>query len=159
MPSLAALSISIFCPCGQVLTGQEATVKGAPTNAAAVPFLLNDRLGHPTRVPTNEVPSSLHPPVRLGLEQQIPVTPKGTPQSDDVRDRILESKTGRQWLPSTPPVMMPYLANLDEYGNTAIQPGALFPLEPVVPVQEAKYALSEVGLRYSFYQRVFRKFL
>jgi len=34
----------------------------APTNAACVPFLLNDRLGHTTRVPTSEVPSSLHPP-------------------------------------------------------------------------------------------------
>jgi len=124
----------------------------APTNAAPVPFLLNDRFGKATRVPTNEVPSSLHPPASIGLGEQIPVTPKGTPQSDDVRDRILESKTGRQWLPSTPPVLMPYLANLDEYGNTAIQPGALFDFEPVVPAQTAKYALSELGLRYSFYQ-------
>lgn len=124
----------------------------APTNAAPVPFLLNDRLGHAIRVPTNEVPSSLHPPASLGLGQQIPVTPKGTPQSDEVRQRILESKTGRQWLPSTPPVLMPYLANLDEYGNTDIQPGALLAFEPVVPAQAAKYALSGVGLRYSVYQ-------
>ena len=152
IPSLAALSLSIACPFCQVLTGQEVPVKVAPTNAAAVPFLLNDRFGHSTRVPTNEVPSSLRPPARIGLGQQIPVTPKGTPQSEDVRERILESKSGREWLPSTPPVMMPYLANLDEYGNTAIQPGALFAFEPVVPVQEAKYALSELGLRYSFYQ-------
>ena len=69
-----------------------------------------------------------------------------------MRQRILESKTGRQWLPSTPPVLMPYLANLDEYGNTTIQPGALFDFEPLVPVQAAKYALSDVGLRYSLYQ-------
>lgn len=48
--------------------------------------------------------------------------------------------------------MMPYLANLDDYGNTAIQPGALFDFEPVVPAQAAKYALSDVGLRYSFNQ-------
>ena len=124
----------------------------APTNAASVPFLVNDRLGHATRVPTNEVPSSLHPPARIGLGQQIPVPPKGTPQSDDVRDRILGSKTGRQWLPPTPPVLMPFLANLDEYGNTAIQPGSLLDFEPVFPAQSAKYALSDVGLRYSFYQ-------
>jgi hypothetical protein len=152
VPSLAALSVSIFCPCGQVFAGQEVTVKVEPTNAAAAPFLLNDRLGHASRVPTNEVPSSLHPPASIGLGQQIPVTPKGTPQSDEVRQRILESKTGRQWLPSTPPVLMPYLANLDEYGNTTIQPGAVFDFEPVVPAQAAKYALSDVGLRYSFYQ-------
>jgi len=124
----------------------------APTNAAPQHFLLNDRFGNTTRVPTNEVPSALHPPASIGLGQQIPVTPKGTPQSDEVRQRIVESKTGRQWLPSTPPVLMPYLANLDEYGNTTIQPGALFDFEPVVPAQAVKYALSDVGLRYGFYQ-------
>lgn len=124
----------------------------APTNVVSVPFLLNDRLGHATRVPTNEVPSSLHPPASIGLGQQIPVPSKGAPQSDDVRARILESKNDRQWFPPTPPVLMPYLANLDEYGNTAIQPGALLDFEPVVPAQSAKYALSDIGLRYSFYQ-------
>lgn len=139
-----------FIACLSVVPASPAAE--APTNAAPVPFLLNDRLGHATRVPTNEVPSSLHPPASIGLEQQIPVPLKGTPQADDVRDRILESKTGRQWLPPTPPVLMPYLANLDEYGNTAIQPGALFDFEPVFPAQAAKYALSDVGLRYSFYQ-------
>jgi len=123
-----------------------------PTNTASVPFLLNDRLGNAIRVPTNEVPSSLHPPIGIGLEQQIPVAPKGTPQSDEVRERIVGSKTGRQWLPSTPPVMMPYLANLDEYGNTAIQQGAVFDFEPLFPVQAGKYALSDLGLRYNLYQ-------
>ena len=124
----------------------------APTNAPSVYFLLNDRFGNATRVPTNELNSSLYPPASIGLGQQIPDTPKGTPQSDEVRDRILESKIGRQWLPTTPPVLMPYLANLDEYGNTAIQPGSVFVFEPVVPAAAVKYALSDVGLRYSLYQ-------
>jgi len=35
----------------------------------------------------------------------------------------------------------------------AIQPGPVFPIEPLSQVAQAgKYALSDVGLRYSFYQ-------
>lgn len=126
---------------------------GPQTNQASEHFLLNDRLGNITQVPTNEVHSSLHPPASTGLGQQIPVPAKGTTQSDNVRKRLIESKTGREWFPPTPPVIMPYLANVDEYGNTAIQPGPVFPIEPLSQVPQAgKYALSELGLRYSFYQ-------
>ena len=52
--------------------------------------------------------------------------PKGSPQSEETHQRILESKTGREWFSPTPPALKPYLANLDEYGNTAIQPGPVF---------------------------------
>jgi hypothetical protein len=73
--------------------------------------------------------------------------------SDEIRQRIQESKTGRHWFSTTPPDMMPYLANLDEYGNTAIQPGAVFTIEPTSQAaQSAKYWASEAGLRYSLYQ-------
>ena len=73
--------------------------------------------------------------------------------SDEVRQRVRESKTDRQWFPATPPVMMPYLANLDEYGNTAIQPGPVFAIEPFsAAAQSVKYGASELGLRYSLYQ-------
>jgi hypothetical protein len=121
------------------------------TNQVSEQFLLKDRLGNITQVPTNEVPSSLHPPTSTGLGQQIPVPAKGTTQSENVRKRLIESKTGREWFPPTPPVIMPYLANVDEYGNTAIQPGPVFPTEPLTQVAQAgKYALSELGLRYSF---------
>jgi porin len=123
------------------------------TNAAPNHLLLINRLGKSVQVSTNEVHSSLHPPASTGLRQQIPVAPKGAPMSDEVRQRILESKTGQQWFPTTPPVMMPYLANLDEYGNTAIQPGPLFAIEPFsAAAQAAKYWLSDLGLRYSLYQ-------
>jgi len=72
---------------------------------------------------------------------------------DSVRQRIAESKVGRQWFPTTPPVLMPYLAGLDEFGNTAIQPGAVFPIEPhSLFAQQAKYALSDIGLRYQLWQ-------
>lgn len=48
---------------------------------------------------------------------------------------------------------MPYLAAQDEYGNTAVRPGALFAFAPFEPwVQAAKYELSSYGLRYSLEQ-------
>jgi len=123
------------------------------TNQVSEHFLLNDRLGNITRVPTNEVHSSLHPPTSTGIGQQIPVPAKGTTQSDSVRERLIESKTGRERFPPTPPVIMPYVTNVDEYGNTAIQPWPVFPIEPLSQVAQAgKYALSDLGLRYSFYQ-------
>ncbi len=116
-------------------------------------LFLNNRLGRSVLVSTNEVHSTLQPPTTAGLKNQIPMSPKGTLQSKEVRQRIVDSKTGREWFPPTPPVMMPYLANLNDYGNTAIQPGPVFSVEPVSQaVQKGKYALSEIGLRYSFYQ-------
>ena len=125
----------------------------AQTNTNSAHLLLNDSLGRTIRVSTNEVDASLHPPSSSGTAKQIPTAPKGTPQSDEVRQRILEGKTGRQWLSPTPPAMMPYLANLDEYGNTALQQGAVWQSDPLSTLaQSGKYALSEVGLRYSFYQ-------
>jgi hypothetical protein len=44
---------------------------------------------------------------------------------------------------------------VDQFGNTALKPGALFPWVPndVLP-QRVKYWASEVGLRYSLQQTV-----
>ena len=123
------------------------------TNTNSVRLLLHDRLGHTVHASTNEVNPVLLPPPSTGLSNQIPTAPKGTPQSEEVHRRIVESKTGREWLPQTPPVLMPYLANLDEYGNTVIQPGAVFPVDPLSKLPQAgKYAASEAGLRYTLYQ-------
>jgi len=123
------------------------------TNVGPTNLLLLDRFGKAIPMSTNAVPSELQPPSGLGLGQQIPAPTKGSPMSDEVRERIIQSKTGRQWFPPTPPVLMPYLANLDEYGNTAIQPGPVFAVEPVSQLaQSAKYAASELGLRYTLYQ-------
>jgi hypothetical protein len=48
---------------------------------------------------------------------------------------------------------MSYLAAHDEFGNTAISPGPLISSTPIdVVVQQGKYRLSEVGLRYSLDQ-------
>ena len=72
--------------------------------------------------------------------------------------RIAESKKHQadwQWFPATPPTLMPYLANMDEFGNTAIQPGAVFSDDPLSRYpQSAKYRLSSQGLRYSFDQSI-----
>jgi porin len=123
----------------------------AQTNENGSHFLLIDSLGRTHQVVTNAVHPSLHPPA--GLATQIPTAPKGTPQSEEIRQRILESKTGREWFPPAPPNLPPYLANLDEYGNTAIQQGAVWQSDPLSGwVQSGKYALSDIGLRYSLYQ-------
>jgi porin len=131
-----------------------ASVAAEPqTNAGPDHLLLINRFGKSIRAATNEVPSSLQPPASVGLGQQIPSSAKGAPMSEESRQRIIQSKTGREWFPTTPPVLMPYLGSLDDFGNTAIQEGALIPIEPhSMLVQDAKYALSELGLRYSFDQ-------
>jgi hypothetical protein len=128
------------------------------TNFVPDHLLLMDRLGRAVQVSTNEVTQSLHPPASVGLGQQIPAQPKGEAAPEEVARRIGWSKLDQpdwKWFPATPPVLMPYLANLDEYGNTAIQSGAVFPDDPLSPYpQSAKYWLSSQGLRYDFYQSV-----
>ena len=60
-----------------------------------------------------------------------------------------------QLLPAVPPRLPSYLFGIDEYGNTAIRPGALITYDPfdVLP-QQAKYWASEYGLRYSLDQTI-----
>ena len=121
------------------------------STATSTNMLLIDRFGKPVLLPTNQVPASLHPP--RGVGQQIPSTPRGSPVPESVETRIIESKTGREWFSTTPPTLMPYLGGLDDFGNTAVQPGAAIPIEPQSLVaQKAKYAASELGLRYGWWQ-------
>src|ERR1043166_3961295 len=142
------LSVVISLECAGAVFAADAQTGATSTN-----LLLIDRFGKPIIASTNEVPASLHPPASVGLGQQVPSTPKGTPVADPVRERIADSKTGRHWFPTTPPVLMPYLGSLDEFGNTAIQPGAVLPIDPhSLFAQQAKYALSEIGLRYQLWQ-------
>lgn len=128
----------------------------SPTNSTTDHLLLTDKFGGTVRTSTNDVHPALHPPASVGLRQQIPMAPKGAPQSEAVRQRILESKLGQetlQWFPVTPPVLAPYLGNLDEFGNTAIQPGSVFATDPISQgVQAGKYWLGQQGVRYTFYQ-------
>ena len=118
--------------------------------------MLTDNLGRVVKVPTNEVPKELRPPADIGVEGQIPTPTKGASIPSEVEERAQKTreKTGAfELFPSTPPRLMPYLASNDEFGNTAIRPGALIlntPLDTIV--QGAKYRLSEIGLRYSLQQ-------
>lgn len=126
--------------------------------AASEPLVLNDSLGRTISVAPHEVDSSLHPPGTLKMERQLPTATKGVPQAEAVRQRIATSKSGQEsllWFPATPPMLAPYLGTLDEFGNTAVQPGGLFLTSPLSRwAQAGKYWLSDIGLRESFYQSV-----
>ncbi len=147
---LTLLVAALPAPC--------AVAAGASTNAAPGHLLLMDRLGRVVPTSTNAVAHALHPPTAAGLARQLPAGQKGEAMPAAVAQRIAETKVGqpdREWFPATPPTLMPYLANLDEYGNTAIQPGAVIPDDPLSRYpQAAKYWLSDQGLRYNFYQSV-----
>ena len=133
-----------------------AAANALPTDAVPSQFLLRDSLGKVGQVSTNSVHRSLHPPATVRVERQFPAPTKGAPQSEDVRQRIVASKSSQeklQWFPATPPVLAPYLGNLDEFGNTAIQPGGVFSKDPLSRMAQAsKYWLSGLGLRESFSQ-------
>jgi len=135
-----------------------ASVPATPTNARPAHFLLYDSLGKVVRVATNEVQRSMYPPNAIDVERQLPSSAKGSSQAEEVRQRISASKAGTEtltWFPATPPVLAPYLSGLDEFGNTAAQPGGFFATGPFSQVAQAgKFWLSGVGLRESFYQSV-----
>jgi len=116
-------------------------------------ILLLDNLGRVVEEPTNALPASLYPPARVGLQKQIPNPTQGSSQPDKIRQRMSQGATNFQFFPSVPPRLMPYLASQDEYGNTAIRPGALFFFTPLEgPVKNGKYRLSDGGFRYSLSQ-------
>ncbi len=126
------------------------------TNSPPGNMLLLDGMGRVVSVPTNEVPPALRPAAGIGLGRQTPNPVTGASMPQEIHQREREGAVGFQFFPATPPPLMPYLASQDDYGNTAIRPGALFssfaPLEG--PVQGTKYWLSDYGFRYSLQQSV-----
>jgi chloride channel protein, CIC family len=137
-----------------LLLAVAASATGA-TNTAPSHLLITDSTGQVVKVPTNEVPAALAP---QNLSLQIPTAGHGVPASPEIQQRASESRADNeplQWFPATQPRLMSYLASQDEYGNTALAPGALFLSTPFDEYpQRAKYWLSEGGLRYSFQQTV-----
>jgi porin len=131
-------------------------VEPAATNTPAAGLLLIDSLGRHVEVSTNEVPRQLHPPGPTGLVRQIPQLKKGAVVSEPVLDRTRKANASLDDLhfhPPVPPPLEPYLMGLDEFGNTAIQPGPLLSVSGFdILVQRAKYWLSDYGLRYSLQQ-------
>src|ERR1017187_9468291 len=116
-------------------------------------MLLLDSLGRVVAVPTNEVPSELRPATGSGLDRQIPNPTAGSSMPLELLQRLCKDTNGFQFFSAMPPQLMSYLASQDEYGNTAVRPGALFSFVPLDgPVQDGKYWLSEYGFRYSLQQ-------
>jgi porin len=116
-------------------------------------LLLLDSLGRVVAVPTNEVPSELRPATGSGLDRQIPNPTAGSSMPLELLQRLRKDTNGFQFFSAVPSPLMPYLASQDEYGNTAVRPGALFSFIPLDrPVQGGKYWLSEYGFRYSLQQ-------
>src|SRR5271170_6556893 len=140
------------------LAAMPATVLAAGTDTNAPPsgdLLLLDEMGRVVAVPTNEVPSGFQPPAGIGVKRQIPTPVTGASLPMEILRRLRASTNGFQFFPATPPVLMPYLGSVDEYGNTAIRPGALLNLVPLEgPVQNGKYWLSEFGFRDSLQQTI-----
>jgi hypothetical protein len=128
---------------------------GTDTNAPpAGDLLLLDEMGRVVTVPTNEVPSALRPPADVGVKQQLPNPATGSSLPQVLQQRAREGAVGFHFFPATPPPLMAYLASQDDFGNTALRPGALFDFVPLEgPVQGGKYWLSEeYGFRYSLQQ-------
>ncbi len=148
---MRVISVTLLVVAVGATTGAQPTSKAATND-----MLLLDNFGREVNVPTNAVHQSLLPPSTIGLEHQTPDPVQGTKVSEEVLQRKTEAGPGTgplQFFPPVAPQLKSYLASLDEYGNTAIRPGALtpfFPLEPVV--QKGKYWLAEQGLRYSLEQ-------
>jgi hypothetical protein len=126
------------------------------TNSSSNEVLLTDSLGQTVTVSTNELSPGLRSSAGLGSDQQIPTLTKGASIPDEVSRRLQqqrEEEKGIQIFPAVPPLLMPYLAGQDEFGNTAFRPGALLAFAPFEsPVQNAKYWFSEHGFRYSLEQ-------
>lgn len=121
-------------------------------------FLTVDSFGRLAPLPPEESSASWRALSRFHLSHQIPAPLPGTRQSDAVRQRTdaAHKDTSENGpFPTAPPRLSPYLANLNETGNTALQTGSLLPLDPLSKVvQDAKFRLSDIGLRYSLEQTV-----
>lgn len=106
-----------------------------------------DALGNPVEMAPEELPEQPQPQLD---QRQVPKTRRGTKASDTRGDRLRGGAgEGVEWFSSKQPGLAPYLSGLDEYGNTAVQPGAVFANDPVSHgVQRLKYTLADYGFHY-----------
>jgi hypothetical protein len=75
-----------------------------------------------------QAPATEPTPARIEPKHEIPSPTRGATLPADLLRRMEEAREEVfQPFPVIPPRLMPYLASLDESGNTAIQPGALIP--------------------------------
>jgi porin len=148
-------AVGAVLACGTALVRP---AEPAATNGPGNQVLLNDDFGQLVVAPTNAVSSQLLPPSGISITNQIPSPNPGTPIPGPVQERERNQRAGRdqfQFFPPFSPQLASYLASVDQFGNTALKPGALIPRAPndIFP-QRAKYWASEVGLRYSLQQTI-----
>ena len=126
------------------------------SDSAEGEMLLTDSMGRAVRMPAASVSRGLHPSSTVGLKYQTPATHKGVKSGSEVRERLESMHEGVpafELFPVVPVRLMPYLYNVDEFGNTALNPGALLNIAPLErEVQGAKYWLSNHGFRYTLQQ-------
>ena len=128
----------------------------APSDSPQGSMMLTDEVGNVVNTPLDSVPESLRPTSSIGLKHQTPQTRKGLKLTREVLEKLdaLWAELPQFSLfPSVPPPLKSYLYSNDEFGNTAVRPGALIEVAPLEPqVQAAKTWLSRYGLRYSLEQ-------
>ena len=130
----------------------------ASTNPPSRQMLLRDSMGQLTIIPTNRISRHLLPPVRIGMTNQVPEPTRGMVVPAPIREREEAQQARRDTLrffPSYTMPLAPYLEGQDDFGNTALKPGALIPWTPIdAAAQQMKYWSSEAGLRYSLKQTI-----
>jgi porin len=128
---------------------------GASGPSSSGDLLLLDSLGRVVSVPTNQVPSEFQSATPGEQRLQVPDPVAGSSMPLQLLQRLRSRTHGFELFPASPSPLMPYLASQDEYGNTAIRPGALFSFVLLEdPVQDGKYRLSDCGFRYSLQQAI-----
>ncbi len=153
--------VSIDCKSAIFTAGLLLALPGKVQAEAASPardILTVDSFGRLAPLPPDRWPVSWRALSTFDINRQIPAPIKGTRQTDGERQRTNAAhgealKT--PFFPAAPPRLAPYLANLNETGNSALRPGSLVPHDPIGKlVQETKFQLSDIGLRYSLEQTV-----
>ena len=145
-----AIVLAIAAKCSASAVATEAT------NTAPAGVILISPLGRAVTMATNDVPAGFLPPADVGINAQLPTPARGYTVPNIIRERQEDLRAGQKefsFFPDSQPLLMPYLGAQDEYGNTAIRPGPVFPSTPLdIAVQQGKYWFSEGGFRYSFAQ-------
>lgn len=153
---LTALTVSASAP---LFSAQPA----AGSSEVHDSWLLTDRFGNTAPAKAEEVTPSLQS--SGGARWQIPTHQKGASLSDAVTARKLAAYQEEQrkakpsspenawiWFPANQPPMGKTIGSIDQFGNTALQPGALIRRDPVSEgVQQFKSLVSNGGMDYSLH--------
>ena len=147
---MVVIALSIVLVVRGARAQVEADPEATPTPAGRS-LVFPDALGNPIEMAPEEVPE--HPPLPPD-QQQVPKARRGTKAPDLRADRLRGAAgEGFEWFSSRQPGLAPYLSSLDEYSNTAIQPGAVFTNDPISRgVQRLKYTLADYGFYYDLAQ-------